>query len=269
MTTALVLTSTALRHQFVANALAQRLHVVGVWQEAKAFDPHRYAQTPEDHAVIADHFAARDQAERRDFEEHAQIRVSSNATHRLVRAGELNDAAEVAAMARLHPEIVIVFGTGLLSRELVKTFEGRIVNLHLGLSPYYRGSGTNFWPLVNREPEYVGATIHVLDAGIDTGPILAHVRPTIEPADGPHELGNKTIREAAAVLADAAEAVARGGLRGVAQNGRGRLYQRKDFTADAVRRVYDNFRSGMLAEYLAQQSSRDARLELVTLAVTP
>ena len=80
-------------------------------------------------------------------------------------------------MAAARPDVVLVFGTGILREPLLSAFDGRIINIHLGLSPYYRGAGTNFWPLVNREPEYVGATIHYLDAGIDTGPIISHARP--------------------------------------------------------------------------------------------
>ena len=58
------------------------------------------------------------------------------------------------------PDVVLVCGTGILREELINLFPGHIINIHLGLSPYYRGAGTNFWPLVNREPEYLGATIH-------------------------------------------------------------------------------------------------------------
>jgi hypothetical protein len=140
---------------------------------------------------------------------------------------------------------------------------GRIINIHLGLSPYYRGAGTNFWPLVNREPEYVGATIHYLDAGIDTGPILAHARPRIDHGDGPHDIGNKTIVAAADALLEAATAHVAGQARAVPQTGGGRLYQRKDFNADAVRTLYRNFDTGMIDEYLAARVSRDAALCLI------
>ena len=126
--------------------------------------------------------------------------------------------------------------------------------------------GTNFWPLVNREPEYVGATIHYLDAGIDTGPILSHARPKIEAGDGPHDIGNKTIQAAAKALAQAAMLhESEGMIDGVPQLGRGRLYQRKDFTADAVLQINRNFETGMIEEYLANQERRDSHLKLVTL----
>ena len=172
-------------------------------------------------------------------------------------------------MRALQPDVALVFGTGILRQPFIDAFAGRIINLHLGLSPYYRGAGTNFWPLVNREPEYVGATIHYLDAGIDTGPIIAHVRPEILPADGPHEIGNRAIVAAADCLADATLAHVAGRVRGFPQTGRGRLYQRKDFTAAAVLALRGNFASGMVPEYLADQARRDARVALVHLPDPP
>jgi phosphoribosylglycinamide formyltransferase-1 len=139
----------------------------------------------------------------------------------------------------------------------------RPINLHLGLSPYYRGAGTNFWPLVNGEPEYVGATIHYLDAGLDSGPIIAHVRPEIARGDGPHDIGNRTIAAAAVVLAEVARAHALAPLPAVPQRGGGRLYFRRHFSADAVRRLVANVEHGMVDEYLDHRTARDAPLELV------
>jgi methionyl-tRNA formyltransferase len=218
-----------------------------------------------DHQVIAAHFAERDRAEEGFFGDHRVLRLPADAVRRTVAPGGVNDPAEIDLMGRLDPDVVLVFGTGLLRTGIIDRFGGRIINLHLGLSPYYRGAGTNFWPLVNREPEYVGATIHYLDAGIDTGPLIAHSRPEMAPGDGPHEIGNKAIVAAADVLVAAASAHVRGFVRPVPQSGGGRLYQRKDVSASAVLRLRENFATGMIPEYLARRSERDAPLSLVSL----
>ena len=262
---AVLLTSTHRRHQAVANYLATRLDLVGVWQEAKTFVPERYAASADDEAVIQAHFAAREASEAEYFSNDAALRLDARAVRRSVAGNGCSSPGEVAEMAALRPDVLLVFGTGILREPLLSTFAGRMLNIHLGLSPYYRGAGTNFWPLVNREPEYVGATIHYLDAGIDTGPIVAHARPAVAPGDGPHDLGNKTIVAAARLLADAAEAHVGGRVAPSPQHGAGRLYQRKDFTADAVRRLHRNFETRMIEEYLADQARRDAALHLVEL----
>jgi methionyl-tRNA formyltransferase len=262
---AIVLTSTFRRHMFVANRLAAGCDVVGAWQEEKTFRPEGYAADAEAEAVIQKHFAARDASEEQYFSDAASLHLDRGALHRVVPGGQCSDAEEVALMTRARPDVVLVFGTGILREPFLSAFAGRILNIHLGLSPYYRGAGTNFWPLVNREPEYVGATIHYLDAGIDTGPILAHARPAIDRADGPHDIGNKTIVAAAETLLRAATAHVAGAALAVPQWGGGRLYQRKDFSADAVRALYTNFSTGMIDEYLAERAARDARLRLIEL----
>jgi folate-dependent phosphoribosylglycinamide formyltransferase PurN len=265
---AILLTSTFLRHRYVANTLGAAIGLEAVWLEEKAFVPLRYARNARDEQVIARHFDTRDDAEARDFGVHRDLEAGCGDVHR-VGAGGVNEPREIAAMEALAPDLVLVFGTGLLSRGITDRFGGRIVNLHLGLSPYYRGSGTSFWPLVNREPEYVGATIHYLDAGIDTGPIIAHVRPLIVAGDGPHDIGNKTIVAGAEALADAARAFGRAPLPATAQGaGGGRLYQRKDFSADAVLRLYEQFETGMIEEYLAHKAARDARIALRSLVTS-
>lgn len=261
---AIVLTSMMRRHQYVANVLADGMDVAHVWREEKSFAPLRDAGSPDDVAVIEHHFAARDASEHEYFAGHGTLRSPST----LVPPGGCNAPAEIEAMRRLQPDVVLVFGTGLLAQSLIDAFDGRIINIHLGLSPYYRGAGTNFWPLVNGEPEYCGATIHGLDAGVDSGPILAHVRPDLAPADGPHDIGNKTIVAAARMQLQAALRCDGRPLGGVAQSGVGRVYRRADFSAAAVRRLYDNVARDMIPAYLADRAARDAKLELVSLDQT-
>ena len=50
----------------------------------------------------------------------------------------------------------------------------------MGVSPYYRGSACNFWALYDDNPHLVGATIHLLSKGLDSGPILYHAMSNIK-----------------------------------------------------------------------------------------
>lgn len=259
---AILLTSTFRRHMFVANTAAAECDLLGVWQEEKSFRPERYAKDTDDEAVIQRHFADRDASEARYFASHDEVRLPHGILRRLAPGG-CNAPAEVERMTALRPDVILVFGSGILREPLLSMFEGRMINIHLGLSPYYRGAGTNFWPLVNREPELVGATIHYIDAGIDTGPILWHVRPLIEHGDGPHDIGNKTIVAAARMLLRAASAHLAGAVRPVPQSVGGRVYRRQDFNADAVRRLYRQFETGMIDEYLVDRQPRDRALHLI------
>jgi hypothetical protein len=80
--------------------------------------------------------------------------------------------------------------------------------------------------------------------------------------DGPHDVGNRTIISAAAVLAQVASAHVQQPVAATPQGRDGRLYLRRHFTADAVRQCYRNFSDGMIPDYLANRAQRDAALAL-------
>ena len=259
---AIVLTSTMRRHCFVANTVSRAVDVVGVWQEAKSFQPLSYATSPDEAAIIERHFDARQASEDAFFAGHDTVR----GVRRTLPPGGCNHPAEIQAMLAARPDVVLVFGTGLLKRPLLDRFPGRVLNIHLGLSPYYRGAGTNFWPLVNGEPEYCGATVHFMDEGVDSGPIIEHVRPGIKRGDGPHDIGNRTIVAAVDALGRAALTLGEGNLPSTPQGAGGRVYRRSDFSAGAVTRLHENFERGMIADYLEHRAERDAALSLITMA---
>lgn len=81
------------------------------------------------------------------------------------------------------PQLVVVSGAPLLKTRILKAAEGRIINLHPGLAPQYRGRYGSFWPIYNKEPELVGVTVHFIDKGIDTGAILLQQQVDYDPGD--------------------------------------------------------------------------------------
>ena len=50
------------------------------------------------------------------------------------------------------------------------------INIHTGITPKYRGMHGAYWALAYGDAENCGVTVHVVDAGIDTGPIIAQAR---------------------------------------------------------------------------------------------
>ena len=64
----------------------------------------------------------------------------------------------------------------------------------MGISPYYRGTDCNFWALYDGNPELVGATIHLLSKGLDSGKILAHA--TSEEFNDPFVYTMSTVKSA-------------------------------------------------------------------------
>ena len=68
-------------------------------------------------------------------------------------------------------DLVVSFGyKQILTITTLKTSKYPIVNLHISYLPFNRGMYPNFWSHFDGTPS--GVTIHIIDAGIDTGPIL-------------------------------------------------------------------------------------------------
>jgi len=99
---------------------------------------------------------------------------------RVTRVPSVNSPEAIAALRLNAPDVVVVNGTRIISKETLACIPARFVNTHVGITPLYRGVHGGYWALVERDHEHFGVTIHLVDTGIDTGNILgqAVVRPT-------------------------------------------------------------------------------------------
>lgn len=86
-------------------------------------------------------------------------------------------------IADINPEIVIVFGTSLLPNEIFSTVSALILNIHWGLSPYYRGTHCTDWAIFNDDYFNIGYTIHKLSNITDGGDVVDQGRPELTADD--------------------------------------------------------------------------------------
>jgi methionyl-tRNA formyltransferase len=94
----------------------------------------------------------------------------------------INSPDTIATLRGLSPDILLIYGTGIAGPETLKTAKIAL-NLHSGMSPRYRGTNCVFWPIYNREPDQVGATVHFCTGQVDGGPILAQARVRLRQED--------------------------------------------------------------------------------------
>ena len=81
------------------------------------------------------------------------------------------------------PDIVVVNGTRIISREILECTDAVFINMHAGITPKYRGSHGAYWALCNGDAAYAGVTVHLVDPGIDTGNIIYQATITITEKD--------------------------------------------------------------------------------------
>lgn len=97
--------------------------------------------------------------------------------------GELiNDPQTIKQIKALEPDILVsvMFGY-ILKKEVLGAARFGGINLHPAYLPYNRGAHPNVWSIVEGTP--AGVTLHTIDAGIDTGKILAQEKVGVEPID--------------------------------------------------------------------------------------
>ena len=158
----------------------------------------------------------------------------------------INHPDVVALAERLRPDVIAVFGTSLIRAPLLHQGRLGMVNLHGGLSPDYRGADCTFWALYNGEPERVGCTLHFIDAGIDTGKLIAYVSPEVREDDDELTLFWRAVRDSADVYGEFFERLEAGARFEQAQGGKGRLYQVKDRGWVHERRLAARMREGLM-----------------------
>ncbi|MDY6828011.1 MAG: formyl transferase [Pseudomonadota bacterium] len=160
----------------------------------------------------------------------------------------INHPDLVERIRALDPDLIAVFGTSLIKGDLLTLGRLGIVNLHGGLSPHYRGADCTFWALHNGEPEQVGCTLHFINAGIDTGDLIAHVCPEVRPNDTELELFWRAVRDSATAYTEVLERLGASQPLGQAQTEKGTLYQVRDRTWRAERRLAQALKAGALAQ---------------------
>ena len=139
----------------------------------------------------------------------------------VVDGGAANSKDEVAAIRSLEPDILYNAGPGIVRAPVFEAAPRGMLHVHHGILPGLKGVASPEWAAREREPAWLGVTLHLIDAGLDTGALVAQGRPKVEPGDGWIDvrvklslLGARLIAEGLRALDDGLEPVAQpAGLR--------------------------------------------------------
>ena len=255
-----LLTSDSRRHKYIAHTLGEDLELVITEKKSPSIQDTN-AYSAEDAEFIGQHFSARAESEKAFFGNYEAFPKQTEVLQ--LPHGNINTSEALEALGKVAPDFLVLFGTSIIKEPLLSKFQGRIINLHLGLSPYYRGSATNLYPFLIEEPECVGATIHLATSEVDKGNILHQLRPEIKKVDSLHDIGNRTILQAGEILPEILKKYESGEIIPIPQQGRGRLTRTKDITPYVLREIYKNFEEGMIPRYLKEKEKRDGRKAIV------
>jgi len=104
---------------------------------------------------------------------------------RMAKFNDFNSPDCIHLLKQLSPDLILFTGGGLLREEILNIPSIGILNCHSGILPNYRGMDVVEWTAIeeNIQPIGIGASLHLMDKGVDTGPILISQRLDLKPDD--------------------------------------------------------------------------------------
>ncbi|MEP6566956.1 MAG: formyl transferase [Mesorhizobium sp.] len=98
------------------------------------------------------------------------------------------------AIEKIQPGVALLAGCRLLSKQTLAKMPCPVLNYHAGIAPKYRGMNGGYWALATGDAQNFGTTVHLVDAGVDTGGVLRQARGRPEPGD---TISSYALRQAA------------------------------------------------------------------------
>jgi len=150
------------------------------------------------------------------------------ASTQLISNADLKGECGRRMLGEIAPDLMILSGAPMLGPETYTLPKLGTVNVHWGITPNYRGEQSMFTALRRRDYASVGATLHYLDQGVDTGPAVAQCWPSLEPTDDMASICAKTARLVADMLTDFVHQLRTGPVPGRRIEGQGMLFRGAD-----------------------------------------
>jgi methionyl-tRNA formyltransferase len=129
----------------------------------------------------------------------------------LVIRNDHNAPDSLAQLKEWSPDLIIFTGGNILRKPLLEVPRLGVLNAHLGLLPEIRGMSSPEWSLLTHVP--VGVTVHYMDAGIDTGPVLQRCEfPDAASCESLSDLRNRLVAFGVSKVAEVVAGLDRGAI---------------------------------------------------------
>jgi len=175
----------------------------------------------------------------------------------------INDKRFISIIQSKSPDLIIVMGACLIGKKIISSAKN-IINIHTGLSPYYRGSYTNLWPIINDDFGFFGVTIHLMSLGIDSGDIVFTSQPKIKLNDSYSDINSECIKIGASLVIDAIKLARTNKLYSTKQWEKGKLFLNKQMNFFIAYKYYKNKKKYMLKHYELEKTLNLPMVKLVS-----
>ena len=174
-------TKNKIRHNYLINLLSSFADKIFVVQESLANISSKTSTRNQISSVISDYFENVKNAELKLFGNPDVNNSKKNVKILPIPYGDLNNYSTKLPPDFLNSDLYVIFGSSYIRNELLEfLIKQKAINIHAGVSPFYRGVDCNFWAMYDNNFHLVGTTIHLLSKEIDGGPIINHAMSNIK-----------------------------------------------------------------------------------------
>jgi|WetSurMetagenome_2_1015567.scaffolds.fasta_scaffold62450_2 folate-dependent phosphoribosylglycinamide formyltransferase PurN len=264
----LCIVGSQLRHQYFLSKIIENFEVSGIILfERTLVQPPKIKEdifSKDDLEFEQKHLAFLKSKEEEYFNSGI-LKYENDFNIRKVESGkELNCIETIDWVKSLDSDVLVDYGSLLLSNEFLDACPEWKINLHGGLSPWYKGSATLFWPLYFQQPELAGITYHILSKKIDGGELLQHYRPVIKANDSISDIGCRAIKDGSEFgIKLLKKLTKKNNLDKYPQKTTGKLFLEKDYKPAHLRVAYQLIQEGMLERYLNNKEVYDSNYKFV------
>ena len=189
-----VFTSNMPRHLYLISQMSKIADEVFAIQECTTVFPGQVKDFFDNSPVMQEYFSYVNQSEINIF--GSICFLEKNVRQLALKSDDLNKVNMDILRPALQSDIYVVLGSSYIKGDLIEFLvDHKAINIHMGISPYFRGSSTNFWAPYKGHIDMVGATIHMLSKGLDSGDILYHAFPKPQKIK-PFDLGMMSVKVA-------------------------------------------------------------------------
>ena len=255
------LIGSSFRHTYIANMISRSTDLIGVIveQREEAIPPTPEGLEEEIAEYFVRHFEDRFRIEKQYFGEY-NLDIAPNVL--AIEKDELNGPKVRSFLKALGADVGISYGVHVLDTETLACMPDTKWNCHGGLSPWYRGAITHFWPSYMLEPQLTGVTLHNLTSRLDGGEIVHQTCADLSVEDGIHDIACKAVNNFGLDLVDVLKIFNRGELKpAVQQKSAGKLWLARDWRPEHLKLIYGVFNNQVAKAYLEDRfQKRDPEL---------
>jgi len=139
------------------------------------------------------------------------LRDYTNFSRTVIYTNGTNTERTVSALKELDVDLLILAQTGIVRKQVIDIPSIGVLNAHPGILPEYRGFDCFRWALANDDHEKIGASIHWVDTGIDTGNIIAVETYKLRPGLSMDDIGKELYELCVKMIVDTVRFIQDGG----------------------------------------------------------